>query len=82
MGADNEAMDGIDVAKNKSGLRRRLTAQIDTKWADLVLLSCFYCSGLIDSMAFNMYGCFVSMQTGTSHDLHLHQHPHTSITAT
>lgn len=66
MGADNEDMDDIDVTKNKSSIRRRLNAQIDTKWADLILLACFYCSGLIDSMAFNMYGCFVSMQTGES----------------
>ncbi|KAF2028071.1 hypothetical protein EK21DRAFT_102142 [Setomelanomma holmii] len=62
MGGDNESLDGA----KESGLRRRLNAQIDTKWADLILLGCFYCSGLIDSMAFNMYGCFVSMQTGNT----------------
>jgi hypothetical protein len=49
----------------KTQIYRRLNAQVDTKWGDLILLGCFYCSGLVDSMAFNMYGCFVSMQTGT-----------------
>lgn len=48
----------------KTQIYRRLNAQVDTKWGDLILLGCFYCSGLVDSMAFNMYGCFVSMQTG------------------
>lgn len=60
---NDEAMD--DGPEKKMGIRRYLNAQIDTKWADLILLACFFCSGLIDSMAFNMYGCFVSMQTGT-----------------
>jgi hypothetical protein len=52
--------------REPSRLRRRLDAPIDPKWADIILLGCFFCSGLIDSMAFNMYGCFVSMQTGMS----------------
>ncbi|KAH7088361.1 hypothetical protein FB567DRAFT_337550 [Paraphoma chrysanthemicola] len=63
MGADTESLDG---AKKRFGLRRHFNAQVDTKWADVILLGCFYCSGLIDSMAFNMYGCFVSMQTGNT----------------
>lgn len=50
-------------------MRRRLSAEIDTKWTDLLLLVCFLCAGIIDSMAFALYGCFVSMQTGK---LHIH----------
>jgi uncharacterized membrane protein YoaK (UPF0700 family) len=64
MGADSGSVDEVGDMKKKASIRSRLEAQIDTKWADVVLLACFYCSGLIDSMAFNMYGCFVSMQTG------------------
>jgi hypothetical protein len=62
---DREAMrDDLEKPQAKSQVRQRLDAEIDTKWADLILLGCFFCSGLIDSMAFNMYACFVSMQTG------------------
>jgi uncharacterized membrane protein YoaK (UPF0700 family) len=35
---------------------------------DLVLIGCFFCAGIIDSVSFNVYACFVSMQTGTFHD--------------
>ena len=62
---DQEAMgDNLEKPHAKSQVRQRLDAQIDAKWADLILLGCFFCSGLVDSMAFNMYACFVSMQTG------------------
>ncbi|KAJ4003590.1 hypothetical protein NW752_011014 [Fusarium irregulare] len=44
----------------------RFTADIKTKWSDLLLLLCFFVAGLVDSAAFNMYGCFVSMQTGNT----------------
>ncbi|CEF74714.1 hypothetical protein FGSG_02423 [Fusarium graminearum PH-1] len=38
---------------------RRFTSDIDTRWGDLLLLVCFFIAGLVDSAAFNMYGCFV-----------------------
>lgn len=66
MAADSGSVDEVGDMKKKASIRSRLEAQIDTKWGDIVLLACFYCSGLIDSMAFNMYGCFVSMQTGNT----------------
>ncbi|KAG8676530.1 hypothetical protein FPOAC2_02596 [Fusarium poae] len=49
-----------------SSVSRRFTADIDTRWGDLLLLVCFFIAGLVDSAAFNMYGCFVSMQTGNT----------------
>ena len=65
MNTDHEAMENdLEKPAYKSQIQQRLDAQIETKWADLILLGCFFCSGLIDSMAFNMYSCFVSMQTG------------------
>lgn len=65
MNTDHEAMEtDFEKPGTKSQIRQRLDAEIDAKWADLILLGCFFCSGLIDSMAFNMYACFVSMQTG------------------
>jgi hypothetical protein len=65
MNADRETMgDELEKPQAKSQVRQRLDADVDARWADLILLGCFFCSGLIDSMAFNMYACFVSMQTG------------------
>jgi hypothetical protein len=43
----------------------RLNVDINPKWADIILIVCFFISGLIDSAAFNTYSCFTSMQTGT-----------------
>jgi hypothetical protein len=39
-----------------------LNADITTRWADLVLLVCFFVSGMVDAGAYNAYSCFVSMQ--------------------
>lgn len=65
MDADREAMsDELEKPQEKSQLRQRLDADIDEKWADMILFGCFFCSGLVDSMAYNMYQSFVSMQTG------------------
>lgn len=62
---DHEAMvDDLEKPRAKSQAQQRLGAEVDAEWADSILLGCFFCSGLIDSMAFNMYACFVSMQTG------------------
>jgi hypothetical protein len=50
--------------ESKSPVASRFTTEIDTRWGDILLLICFFVAGLVDSAAFNMYGCFVSMQTG------------------
>ncbi|KAM0347397.1 hypothetical protein ACHAPU_004918 [Fusarium lateritium] len=49
----------------------RFSAEVDTRWGDILLLVCFFVAGLVDSAAFNMYGCFVSMQTGQYHSSQL-----------
>lgn len=46
-------------------LSDHLTAKLDKDWADLILLLCYVITGLLDSTAVFIYGCFVSMQTGT-----------------
>ena len=45
-----------------------LTADIDKRWGDLILIVCFFISGLIDAGAYNAYGCFTSMQVSCWHD--------------
>jgi hypothetical protein len=47
-------------------LRLRLTSDIDTRWADTILLACFFTTGMVDSIAFNTWSCFVGMQTGNT----------------
>ncbi|KAJ4175215.1 hypothetical protein NW754_005635 [Fusarium falciforme] len=49
-----------------SSVSRRFTAEVDVRWGDILLLVCFFVAGLVDSAAFNLYGCFVSMQTGNT----------------
>ncbi|KAK3707534.1 hypothetical protein LTR37_012029 [Vermiconidia calcicola] len=56
---------GQDVP-NSTKLKRYLNADIETRWADLILVVCFFISGLIDAGAYNAYGCFSSMQRGSS----------------
>jgi hypothetical protein len=43
---------------------RFLSHELDTAWMGAVIVTCFFTSGLIDSVAFNSWNCFVGMQTG------------------
>lgn len=45
-------------------LKSRFSSDIDPAWADTILVGCFFVAGIVDSVAFNTYSCFVSMQTG------------------
>src|SRR6266498_5165392 len=53
-------------------LRRHIAVDVDTRWADVVMITCCFISGLIDSVSFNTWGCFVSMQTGMLDHFSLH----------
>lgn len=54
--------------------RKQLRAEVSRSWADLVLLLCYVVTGLLDSSSTQVWGAFVSMQTGTflalPHDPH------------
>jgi hypothetical protein len=50
-----------------SRLQSRFTSEVDPKWADGILLGCFFVAGVVDSVVYNKYTCFVSMQTGEQH---------------
>src|ERR1700742_4551725 len=45
-------------------LLSRFTSDVDIRWADSILVGCFFVTGIVDSFAFNTYRCFVGMQTG------------------
>jgi Protein of unknown function (DUF1275) len=41
-----------------------LDEEVTKSWGDAVLLLSCYVTGLLDSAVFNVWSCFVSMQTG------------------
>jgi hypothetical protein len=44
---------------------RYLSQELHPAGMTFILIACFFISGLIDSVAFNTWNCFVGMQTGT-----------------
>ena len=46
-------------------ITRHFKADIDKKYADLMLIVCGFVGGLVDGLSFNAWGSFSSMQTGT-----------------
>ncbi|KAK9434925.1 DUF1275 domain protein [Metarhizium brunneum] len=49
-----------------SKCRKQMTAEVSRSWADLVLLLCYVVTGLLDSASTQVWGAFVSMQTGNT----------------
>jgi hypothetical protein len=43
---------------------KHMTADISKTWGDLMLLGCYVITGLLDSSSVQVWGSFVSMQTG------------------
>ena len=52
------------VSKGARTTHRFLSHELDSSWMGLVIVICFFTSGIIDSVAFNTWNCFVAMQTG------------------
>lgn len=57
---------GPSNASSSHRFKRYMTVDIDRTYGDLILLLCFLVTGLLDSSAVNVWGAFVSMQTGNS----------------
>lgn len=45
---------------------RRMADDLCFSWTDAVLLACYVVTGLLDSSSIQVWGTFVSMQTGQS----------------
>lgn len=45
---------------------RYFDQELRSPYTSLILIVCFFTSGLIDSVAFNVFSCFVGMQTGNT----------------
>ncbi|KAI5269474.1 hypothetical protein E4T47_07073 [Aureobasidium subglaciale] len=59
--------DNQEQAKSQMGsLREHFDAEVTESWADMVLIGSSFITGLLDSAVFNVWSCFVSMQTGNT----------------
>lgn len=57
--------DNQELEQSKlNSLRDHFDAEITESWADSVLIVSSFITGLLDSAVFNVWSCFVSMQTG------------------
>ncbi|KAM5355314.1 hypothetical protein ACJ41O_001960 [Fusarium nematophilum] len=50
----------------KTSLRKRMVDDLCSSWTDVVLLACYIVTGLLDSSSIQVWGTFVSMQTGNT----------------
>lgn len=62
-----------------NNVRSYFEQEVSTSWGDLILILGCFVTGLLDSAVFNVWSCFVSMQTGTIHpSTHQKDRPSTS----
>lgn len=65
--SDSSMDDSLDMFKRKTRMARwkeYMSEEANKEWADLILIVTCFISGLVDSAVFNVWSCFVSMQTG------------------
>lgn len=53
-----------DKLSRLSAIREHFKQNVSQSWSDIVLIICTFIAGLVDSAVFNVWDCFVSMQTG------------------
>lgn len=53
-----------DARKGYQRTTKYFYQEIDTSWTVVMLIACYFVSGLIDAVAFGVWGVFVAMQTG------------------
>ncbi|EXJ86660.1 hypothetical protein A1O3_03613 [Capronia epimyces CBS 606.96] len=54
------------LSKLRGSVHNYLSQELDGSYMSVVIILCFFISGLIDSVAFNSWNCFVDMQTGNT----------------
>jgi Protein of unknown function (DUF1275) len=54
------------TASPRKRLKLRMKLDVEPNRTQLILLGLFFVTGLVDGAAYNVYSCFVSMQTGWS----------------
>ncbi|KAH9884692.1 hypothetical protein F4778DRAFT_550564 [Xylariomycetidae sp. FL2044] len=63
---DDEAQPLLGSQQSKPTWRKNMMSDVNRDWADLVLLTCYIITGLLDSASISAWGSFVSMQTGNT----------------
>ena len=53
-----------NAPQKRSSWMRQMQKDVTISWADAVLLTCYVVTGLLDSSSIQVWGTFVSMQTG------------------
>lgn len=61
---DDEALHTNGKSTRLGSWKKYLVQDVDESWSDVILLVTCFISGLVDSAVFNVWSCFVSMQTG------------------
>ncbi len=56
-------------------LKLRIKSEVNPRKTYLVLIGLFFVTGLVDSAAYNIWSCFVSMQTGMEQSTTLAKFP-------
>ncbi|CAM1504409.1 Fc.00g020000.m01.CDS01 [Cosmosporella sp. VM-42] len=65
-GLVDEEMPLLRKHRSRTGWRGRMMAEVSHSWADVILLLCYLVTGLLDSASIQVWGTFVSMQTGNT----------------
>ncbi|KAI0009971.1 hypothetical protein F4779DRAFT_331007 [Xylariaceae sp. FL0662B] len=63
---DEEQQPLLGSRSSKDRWKKNLMVDVRRDWADLILLSCYIITGLLDSASISTWGSFVSMQTGNT----------------
>ncbi|CRK23735.1 hypothetical protein BN1723_013094, partial [Verticillium longisporum] len=66
LGTSRDADADAAASTTASRLKTHLTTSVSRKHTDLVLLACYIITGLLDSASNQIWGSFVSMQTGNT----------------
>jgi hypothetical protein len=61
----NEEQPLLGRPLSKSGWREKMMVNVHRDWADVILILCYFITGLLDSASISTWGSFVSMQTGS-----------------
>jgi hypothetical protein len=60
----SESQRPVSTRESANTWKAYLQEEVTEVWADAVLIVGCFATGLLDSAVFNVWSCFVSMQTG------------------
>ena len=63
----SESQRAVSTPRRDSTWKAYMQEEVTAVWGDAVLIVGCFATGLLDSAVFNVWSCFVSMQTGEPH---------------